>query len=48
MLADVGGCTTASRGSGYCTVIKTANFVFLMELVIGNIYFLLLKQNIAR
>jgi len=28
MLADVGGCATASQGNGYCSVIKTANFVF--------------------
>ena len=48
MTADVRGCRMASQGSGYWNVIKTANFVFLMELVISNIYFPLLKEYIAR
>jgi hypothetical protein len=43
MLADVRGCAMVSQGSGYCYGIKIANFVFLMELLIGNIYFPLLK-----
>ena len=48
MIADLRVCRTASQEGGYCNVIKIANFVFLMELVIGNIYFPLLKWYIAR